>query len=73
MPRKATGTIYESNGRMYAQVTVGHNKRRSFVLRHGIDCDAAEERAMPTSLRNYEMRGAKMLSSSDSTVLRNVN
>ncbi|HRI71823.1 MAG TPA: tyrosine-type recombinase/integrase [Polyangium sp.] len=45
MPRKPTGTIYESNGRIYAQVTVSHNKRRSFVLSEGIDCDAAEKRA----------------------------
>mgnify|MGYP000874331767 CR=1 FL=1 len=45
MPRKPTGTIYEINGRIYAQVTVGHNKRRSFVLPDGIDCDTAERRA----------------------------
>ena len=45
MPRKPTGTIYESHGRIYAQVTVGHNKRRSFVLPDGIDCDTAEKRA----------------------------
>lgn len=45
MPRKVTGTIYESNGRMYAQVTVSHNKRRSFLLPDGIYCDAAEKRA----------------------------
>jgi len=57
MPRKQTGTIYESNGRMYAQVTVGHHKRRSFLLPEGILCDAAEQRAtlladFATKLRN---------------------
>lgn len=46
MPRKQTGTIYESNGRMYAQVTVAQKERRSFVLPNGIECDAAEKRAM---------------------------
>jgi integrase len=45
MPRNATGTIYESNGKLYAQVTIGKGKRRSFVLPTCTDCDAAEVRA----------------------------
>lgn len=46
MVRKPTGTNYDSNGHLYAQVTVGHNKRRSFVmLPDGIACDMAEKAA----------------------------
>jgi len=45
MPRNATGTIYESNGKLYAQVTIGKGKRRSFVLPTCTECDAAEARA----------------------------
>ncbi len=57
MPRKVTGTIYESNGRMYARVAVSHNKRRSFVLPDGIHCDAAEKRAATLAEFATKLRG----------------